>query len=73
MEENNKFLVTGEIDHISGHLRYGHFEMYLTAEEHQKFDTLTKQEQKEWLREDGEIIIDDFEVNDIGDITEIDY
>lgn len=71
--EEKKFLVVGDIDHISGYLRYAHFEMYLTAEEHQKFDTLSDEEQIQWLKEDGEIIVDDFEVNDIGDISNIEY
>lgn len=67
----NKTIIAN-IDYIVGHLRYGHFELNLTDEEYLKFISLSKEEQENWVR-DGELIIDDYRVDDYGDITSIEY
>ena len=64
--------IIGNIDYIIGRLRYGHFELNLTDEEYSKFISLSKEEQKDWVK-NGELIIDDYEVDGYGDITSIEY
>ena len=51
----------------------GHLEMELNDEDFEKFKSFELRDQKAWLREEGRVEIDDYSVNDIGDITEINY
>lgn len=66
-------VITGHVDYVSGHLRYGHFEMTLDDEEFEAFKALSKKEQINLLRNGGELIVDDWEVDDYGDICEVHY
>jgi len=63
--------ITADYDYLQGHLRYGHEELELFGEELEKFKNSTEEEQIEWLKEEGETIIDDFEINDEGDLGNI--
>ncbi len=65
--------IYGDLDYVQGYLRMGHLEMELNDEDFEKFKSLSLKEQKEWLRNKGRVNIDDFSVDDIGSITEIDY
>ena len=65
--------IYGDLDYVQGYLRMGHLEMELNDEDFEKFKSLSLKEQKEWLRTKGRVNIDDFSVDDIGSITEIDY
>ena len=64
----SKYRVIGELDYVQGHLRHGHLELEINKE---KWDEMTEEEQKEYLAECGDLIIDDYSVNDKGDITKI--
>ena len=68
---DTKYLVTGDVDYVQGHLRYGHFELELTEEEYEEFKLLDEEAQKEWVKNEGELLIDDWEVDDTGDITDV--
>jgi hypothetical protein len=61
----SKYLVYAPIDYVIGHLRYGHFEAEIEIPDDKLND-------KGWIlemvREEGELIIDDFEVDGYGDI-----
>lgn len=61
----SKYLVYAPVDYVIGHLRYGHFEAEIEIPDDKLND-------KEWIlemvREEGELIIDDFEVDGYGDI-----
>ena len=61
----SKYLVYAPVDYVIGHLRYGHFEAEIEIPD-------DKLDDEEWIleavREDGELIIDDFEVDGYGDI-----
>lgn len=61
----SKYLVYAPVDYVMGHLRYGHFEAEIEIPDDKLND-------EEWIleavREDGELIIDDFEVDGYGDI-----
>ena len=68
--------INAPIDWVSGHLRYGHFEglVDLTEEEFEQF-----KENPEQVFEDlhlyryCDIIVDDYSVEDYGDIEEVNY
>lgn len=65
--------VVADIEYISGHIRSGHFVLYLTDTEIADFRKISPQEQENWVKEDGELVVDDYYLNDIGDITYIEY
>ena len=61
----SKYLVYAPVDYVIGHLRYGHFEAEIEIPDEKLND-------EEWIleavRNAGELIIDDFEVDGYGDI-----
>lgn len=59
------------IDYVQGHLRYGHFEATVPEEDIEKFNAMTPDEKKEYIRDIGEIVLDDYEMDDYGDIGEV--
>ena len=61
--------IIANVDYLCGHLRYGHFELYLTDEDYKKFKELSEEDKISWIKDDGSLIIDDFELNDYGDLT----
>lgn len=60
--------VTGYVDYVSGFLRTGYFELDLNEEELKEFKQLSEEEQKEYLRDNGVLIVYDYSIEDIGDI-----
>ena len=66
-------IIFGDLNYVQGYLRMGHLEMKLNDKDFEKFKSLSLKEQKEWLRDEGSVEIDDFSVDDIGSITEINY
>lgn len=58
--------IIAQTEYICGHLRYGHFELDLSDEDYEKFKTLSKEEKDEWITGEGNLIIDDFELDDYG-------
>lgn len=69
----NMHTIFGDLDYVQGYLRMGHLEMELNDKDFEKFKSLSLKEQKEWLRDEGHVEVDDFSVDDIGSITEINY
>ena len=65
--------IYGNLEYIQGYLRMGHLEMGLNDEDFKKFKSLSLKEQKEWLKDEGYTVLDDYAVDDMGDITEINY
>ena len=65
--------IFGDLDYVQGYLRMGHLEMKLNDKDFEKFKSLSLKEQKEWLRDEGSVEVDDFSVDEIGSITEINY
>ena len=65
--------IFGDLDYVQGYLRMGHLEMELNDEDFEKFKSLSLKEQEEWLWDKGQVEVDDFSVDDIGSITEINY
>ena len=65
--------ICGDLDYVQGYLRMGHLEMKLNDKDFKKFKSLSLKEQKERLWDEGSVKVDDFSVDDIGSITEINY
>ena len=51
-------------DYVQGHLRYGHFELKLDDNDYKEFKALSKKEQLEQIKSDGDLIIDSYRVED---------
>lgn len=51
-------------DYVQGNLRYGHFELELDDNDYKEFKTLSKEEQLEQIKSDGDLIIDSYRVDD---------
>lgn len=65
--------IYGDLDYVQGYLRMGHLEMELNDEDFEKFKSLSLKEQEEWLKDEGYTVLDDYVIDDRGDITEINY
>lgn len=61
----SKYFVYAPVDYLIGHLRYGHFEGEIEIPDDKLND-------KEWIieaiREEGDLLVDDWEVDGYGDI-----
>lgn len=51
-------------DYVQGYLRYGHFELELDDKDYKEFKALSKEEQLEQIKSDGNLIIDSYRVDD---------
>ena len=70
---SEKNLVTADLSYIVGYLRYGHYELELSDEEYEEFKKMSNYDKKEYICENGEIIIDDYDMNDYGEIINMRY
>lgn len=70
---SGKNLVRADISYIDGYLRYGHYELELSDEDYKEFINLSDEDKKDYIRDCGEIVIDDYDVNDYGEIINIQY
>lgn len=62
--------IVADVDYVCGHLRYGHYELELNDQEYKEYKSLSEEDKISWI-EDGEFIVDDYEIDDIGTITEV--
>jgi len=62
--------IIADVDYVDGHLRYGHWELELTDEEYNKYKNLSEKDKIFWI-EEGNFIVDDYRIYDIGPIIEI--
>ena len=51
-------------NYVQGYLRYGHFELELDDKDYKEFKALSKEEQLEQIKSDGDLIIDSYRVED---------
>lgn len=63
--------VCANLEYLIGYLRCGHIELQMDEEEYKKYETYTDKEKEEYVFENGDLIIDDYEVNDYGPISNI--
>ena len=66
-----KYEVTADYDYVLGHLRHGHVSLKLDESELKLFRALSDEEQLEHLSDHGDLVIDDWEVNDYGELESI--
>ena len=64
-------IVTGEIEYITLRKVRAHYELYIPDDELDAFNQLPENEKREMISYDGELLVDDFSVDDIGEIYEI--
>ena len=64
-------LITAQVDYVNGYLKYGHWELSLEGKELEDFKNSSKEDQEFWLTESGSFELDDYEINDYGDLDEI--
>ena len=64
-------LITAQVDYVSGYLRYGHWGLSLEGKELEEFRNSSKEDQESWLMDNGSFVVDDYEINDYGDLQEI--
>lgn len=56
----------------AAYMIYGHYELTLeTQEEIDEYESMSDKEKKEYIRENGDFLVDDHEIDDIGDINTI--
>lgn len=63
--------VCADLKYLTGHLRYGHIELPMDEKEYKEYETYTGKEKEKYIIENGDLIIDDYEVNDYGPISNI--
>ena len=61
-------IIIANVDYISGRLRSGHFELNLSNEKYEEFQNMSKEEQLNYIEDNGDLLIDDFSINDYGDL-----
>ena len=66
-----KNLITADLSYVVGHLRHGHYELKLSDEEYEEFKKMSKEEKKDYICDCGKIVIDDFYLNDHGEVINI--
>lgn len=65
-------LVTAKVEVLCGHLRYGHYECYIDSiGEQEKFKAMSEKDKKEYIEEHGDLLVDDYEVDDVDGICDI--
>lgn len=63
--------IIANIDYVTGHLRYGHYKLKLSDKDYKAYKNLSDEDKISWIEDDGEFIVDDYRIDDIGNITEI--
>ena len=64
-------LITAQVDYVNGYLKYGHWELSLEDKELEEFKNSSKEDQESWLMNNGSFVVDDYKINDYGDLHEI--
>lgn len=63
--------IIADVDYVTGHLRYGHWELELSDKDYNEYKNLSEEDKIFWIEDNGNFIVDDYEIDDIGTITEI--
>ena len=63
--------IIADVDYVTGHLRDGHWKLELNDEDYNKYKNLSEEDKISWIEDDGDFIVDDYRIYDIGTITEI--
>jgi len=63
-----QYRIIGKLDYVQGYLRYGHFELYVDKG---TWDNMSKDKQKKYIKNYGDLIVDDWSIDGYGDVYEI--
>ena len=64
--------ITADADWINGHLEFGHYDLYLDSpEELEAFKKLTPEEQVQKVLDEGDLIVDGYDIDDYAKPTNI--
>lgn len=61
----------GEIAFVEGYLKAGYYYLELTDSELEEFKELTEEEQIKFIEDNGDIEIEDFEIEALGEVVDI--
>lgn len=65
----------GNLSYVAGYIRNGHFECEVSKENESEISKLISEnnleELEEYIRDNGELIVDDYRIEDFGDFDEI--
>lgn len=64
-------IVIGEVDYVLGQIHSGHYEATLSDFEFSEFQKMSEEDQKKYIKKHGKMVIDAYNINDIGDIVDI--
>jgi hypothetical protein len=66
--------IIANIEEIQGRFYDAYYELEVSDEELENFDTLSEEEKEEYIQSNGKLILDtdgDYDIDDIGDISDI--
>lgn len=63
--------ITADVEYIQGTLRYGYYELSLSDKEYEEFKKLSEEEQKQKIEDNGNFQVEDYDLDSVGDITNI--
>jgi len=70
---NNKIIsvVTVSADSVKGYIERMHIRMNLTEEQKTKYTNMNRNQQLNFIKNNGDIIIDEFVIEDCGTLTDL--
>ncbi len=72
INKTKKYTINTPLEYIVGYLKSGHIEMILDESEFYKFIAMNSAEQKDYLKNNGNLIIDEYKIENYlpsGDIS----
>ena len=73
VDEFKEYRIVAELDYAAGYLRTGHYEVCVSGAELKEFCNMSRAEKEEFIGDNGEMVIDDYDINDHGDIGDIKF
>jgi len=64
-------VITAQVSYVKGHTKYGYFELALLGEKLEYFKSLNKEEQADYISENGDLLVDEFSIDDHGELENI--
>lgn len=65
------YTVVGEVDYVLGQIHSGHYGAILSDSEFSEFQKMSEKDPKKYIKKHGKLVIDAYNINDIGDIVDI--
>lgn len=64
-------IIIGNVAYVKVGKVWGYHELCLSDEDYAEFKLMSEERQKEWLESEGTLIVDDYIIDDFGEITSI--